>query len=335
MAYGMNGNPSGSGGVRFAMIESTNAVGNMPTTTANQYNVGINAQGGLVEYLCLRYDITFGEDPCASTQISQLIDTLRVVVNGEVVHDFRSGFGDNASEGAGTYDYLLNSIGGRTYEVVGGKQTREGYIGIPLGLNTPTGVNRYEIMVQWKATAAGATPSSGSLQWWLKFNTATQKQTTVVPATSFTHSASLEQVVVRVPQNVPGVVSAILVQNDSGADELGNQGIRINSLGDYGLEVQMWRWLNSDIINGIEAANATASDTQQTFQTELEGALVIPCYGLTGGDIVLQVDSSAATTRTYTPIITCMVGSSSMDTVRQTQKAVSNTAQTIVQRTEN
>jgi len=334
MAYsnGMNGNSAGAG-VRFAMIESTNTTGNMPTSTTNQYNVGINAQGGLVEYLCLRYDLTFGDDPAENTSIIQLVDSIRVVVNGEVVHDFRSQSGTNASAGASSYDLLLNHIGGRAYEVPGGGATREGYIGIPLGLNTPTGVNRYEIIVQWKA--AGAAIASGSLQWWLKFNTATQKQTTVVPATSFTHSASLEQVVVRVPQNVPGVVSGILIQNDSGADEFGNQGVRINSLGDYGLEVEMWRWLNGDIMNGIAAVNASTADFEQTYQTSLPGTLFLPTYGLTGGDIILQVDSSAATTRTYTPIITAAVGSSQMDVVRQTQSAPSNTAQTIVRQTEN
>jgi len=331
---GMNGNSAGAG-VRFAMIESTNTVGNFPTTSANQYNVGINAQGGLIEYLCLRYDITFGDNPCENTSLIQLIDSIRVVVNGEVVHDFRSQAGDNTSAGASSFDVLLNHIGGRAYEVTGGKLTREGYIGIPLGLNTPTGVNRYEIIVQWKATAAGATPTSGSLQWWLKFNTATQKTTSVVPATSFNHSASLEQVVVRIPMNVPGVVSGILVQNDQLADELGNQGIRINSLGDYGLELEMWRWLNGDIMNGISASNPSTSLAQQSYQTSLPGTLFLPTYGLTGGDIILQVDSSAVTTRTYTPIITSAVGSSQMDTVRQTQSAPSNTAQTIVRQTEN
>ncbi len=336
MAYrnGMNGNSVGAG-VRFAMIESTNTTGNFPTTTANQYNVGINAQGGLVEYLCLRYDLTFAGNPCENTSIMQLVDSIRIVVNGEVVHDFRSQAGDNTAKGAGAYDVLLNHIGGRAYEVPAGTTTREGYIGIPLGLNTQTGVNRYEIIVQWKATAAGATPSSGSLQWWLKFNTATQKQTTVVPATSFTHSASLEQVVVRIPQNVPGVVSGILVQNDSLADEFGNQGIRINSLGDYGLEVEMWRWLNGDIMNGIEAVDASVATYKQIQQTSLPGTLLIPTYGLTRGDIILQVDASQITTRTYTPIITAAVGSSQMDTVRQTQSAPSNTAQTIVRQTEN
>jgi len=330
----MNGNSSGAG-VRFAMIDSTSTTSNMPTTSAASYSTGINAQGGLIEYLCLRYDMSFNDNPCVNTSIMQLIDSIRVVVNGEVVHDYRSANGGNASSGASAYDLLINHIGGRAYEVPGGTTTREGYLGIPLGLNTPTGVNRYEIIVQWKATAGGATIEGGNLQWWLKFNTSTQKQTTVVPATSFQHAAALEQVVVRVPQNVPGVVSGILVQNDSAADEFGNQGIRINSLGDYGLEVEMWRWLNGDIMNGIEAVNAGTATYKQIEQTSLPGTLFMPTYGLTGGDIVLQVDSSAVTTRTYTPIITATVGSSQMDTVRQTQSAPSNTAQTIVRQTEN
>ena len=109
MAYnnGMNGNSSGAG-VRFAMIESTADTGNMPTSSANQYNVGINAQGGLVEYICLRYDLTFGDDPCSATTILQLVDSIRIVINGEVVHDFRSGFGGNTSAGASNYGVSLN-----------------------------------------------------------------------------------------------------------------------------------------------------------------------------------------------------------------------------------
>ena len=81
MAYrnGMNGNSSGAG-VRFAMIESTADTGNMPTNAANQYNVGINAQGGLIEYLCLRYDLTFADNPASATTIIQLIDSIRIVI---------------------------------------------------------------------------------------------------------------------------------------------------------------------------------------------------------------------------------------------------------------
>ena len=319
--------------VTFAQIEQTNTTGNFPTTAANTYTVGINSQGGAVEYLVCRYDITFGADPC-SGDFTNLIDSLRVIINGEVVHDFRAGYASATSEKAGKYGYFLNKIGGRSYEEVGGGVTRTGYMGIPIGRVLPQGVNRIEIVLGFAATAVLATPTSGSLSWWLKFNTGFQKTTTIVPSTSFNHAIGIEQVVVRVPQNIQGVVSAILVQNQQAADELGSQGVRIQALGAYGLEASMWRWLNGDMLNGIMFADPTQT-THQKFLTEVEGAMLLPCFGLAGGDIVLQVDSSATTTRTYTPIITAPVGAKEVPQVRQTQRVSSSTAGTIVAQTEN
>lgn len=317
--------------VSFAQINQTNDTADMPTTAANTYTVGINSQGGSVEYLVCRFDITFGADP-AQADFTNLVNSLRVVINGEVVHDFRAGFALAASEQAGAYGYFLNSIGGRSYELPAGTTTREGYIGIPIGRVLPAGVNRIEIIVDWAATSPAVTPTSGSLSWWLKFNTGFKTQTTICPSTSFTHSASIEQVVVRVPQNVPGVVSAILVQNDSQADEYGSQGLRIQALGNYGFEPSLWRWLNGDLLNGIMFKKNQA---HQTFSTEVKGCMLLPCFGLAGGDIVLQVDSSQATTRTYTPIITQAVGTREVPDVRQTQTPTSSTAGFIVASTEN
>jgi len=209
-------------------------------------------------------------------------------------------------------------------------------MGIPIGRVLPAGVNRIELIVNWAATETGATPSSGSLSWWFKFNTGFRTQTTIVPATSYNHTAgAIEQVVVRVPQNISGVVSAILVSNDSAADELGGQGIRIQALGAYGLEASMWRWLNGDMLNGVSYADSGVSTSQQSYATKVEGGLLLPCFGLAGGDIVLQVDSTATTTRTYTPVITQAIGAKEVPEVRQTQQATASTAGAIVSRTEN
>ena len=313
------------------MINSDSTTANLPTETANTVNVGINAPGGAYEYIVCKFDCTFAADP-TQADFANLVQSMRIIINGEVVHDFRSTYGDNTNTEPSQYGYLLNSIGGRCYELPDGTTTRTGYIGIPLGRNYPAGVNRIEIVTNWKAAAGAIT--SGTIQWWLKTNPAFQKTTTVVPATSYTHSASIEQVVVRVPQNVPGVVSAIMVSNDSAADELGSQGIRIEALSSFGLEASMWRWMNGDLANGIMFADDGQS-THQKFDFEVKGVLLIPCFGLAGGDIVLQVDSSQATTRTYTPIITSANGGREQPEVRQTQRAPSNTAQAIVSRTEN
>ena len=318
--------------VTFAMINADSTTANLPTETPNTVNVGINAQGGAYEYLVMKFDCTFALDPVL-TDFTNLISSLRVIINGEVVHDFRAGFGGNANDNPANYAYVLNAIGGRVYELPDGTTTRTGYIGIPLGRNYPAGVNRIEIVTDWAAAAGGIT--SGTIQWWLKFNPAFQKTTTMVPSTSFVHSASIEQVVVRVPQNVPGVVSAILVQNDSAKDELGTQGIRVQALGAYGLDASMWRWMNGDLANGVMYSNQALTSVRQEYSFGIDGCMLLPVFGLAGGDIVLQVDSTAATTRTYTPIITSAKDGKGEPDVRQTQRAPSNTAKSIVNRTEN
>jgi hypothetical protein len=319
--------------VRFAMIHSTSTAGDLPTETANTTNIGINAQGGAYEYIVLRYDLTFAADPTAADLLS-IFDALRIVINGEVVFDWRAGYGDNTLNAASPLSYFVNSIAGRAYELPSGTTTREGYLCIPLGRSYANSVNRIEIITQYGA-AAGAI-SSGTLQWWLKFNPNYASSTTIVPSTSFNHTANaIEQVVVRVPQNITGVVTAVLVQNDSAADELGTQGIRVQALGDYGFEASMWRWLNGDMLNGIMYADNDASTTQQTFAVQTDGALLLPVFGLAGGDIVLQVDSSSTTVRTYTPVITSPAGARQSAEVRQTQPARSNVAQAVASRTEN
>lgn len=318
--------------VRFSQIDVSTETGNLPGETAKTTTRGINAPGGAYEYMVCKFNLTFNADPTAA-DLTNLLSAMRIVINGEVVHDFRAGFALNTHDAPGNYGYLLNSIGGRAFELPSGTTTRTGYWGIPIGRNYPAGVNRIEIITEWAAAAGALT--SGSISWWLKQNDAFAQTTTVVPSTSFTHSNAIEQVVVRVPQNVPGVVSAILVQNDTAADQLGTQGIRVQALGDFGMETSMWRWLNGDLLNGIMYADNDLTTVRQEYAFESAGCMLLPVFGLTGGDIVLQVDSSAATTRTYTPVITNPTGGKSAPDVVQTQRARSNTAKTIVARTEN
>ena len=315
--------------VSFSKILQTSTVTKMPTTSARNWTEGFNCAAGTIEYMMLRGDVLFGADPIADGGASCMLDTMRIIINGEVVHDFRAGY---ESANAGAYGYFLNSIGGSSYEVAQGTTTREWYWAIPLGRTYQnTEVIRIETVVGWAATDSNATPTSGTMEWWVKYNDNTQTTTTVCPSTSFTHAAAMEQVIVKVPQNAPAgsVVSAILVQNDSAADGLNSQGIRINALSDYGLEAQMIRFLNGDMANGIQYHNGTAN-TAQTFFSQLPGITLIQCYGLAGGDITLQVDSSEVTTRTYTPILTANVGSREAQTVRQTQAQPVNTAKAIL-----
>ena len=320
--------------VRITKIYETTDTGKMPTASgAVTWSEGINAPGGLVEFLLLRYSLTYDTlSPSPNAEISNLVSNMRIVLNGDVIFDFNAGatYNGNAA-GPSQFNYLLNHIGGRVVEDPSSANDliRTGYFMIPLGRNTPQGVNRYEIVVNWAATPATSAILSGSMSYWLRTNPGTQKTTTVVPATSFVHAVAIEQVVVRVPQNAPkgSVVSSLCVLNDSEADEYGTQGLRINALSDFGIPISLYRAQNGDSKNGIMwNQGSTLPDDSQSFATRLSGAIVIPTLGLTGGDIVLAVDSSAATTRRYIPVLTAPVSGKSNEPVRQTQAVVGNTA---------
>ena len=321
--------------VRITKIYETSDTGKMPTDTgAVTWSEGINAPGGLVENLTLRYSLTYDTvSPSPNAEIANLVSNMRIVLNGEVIFDFNAGATYNgAAAGASQFNYLLNHIGGRVVEDPSNANDliRTGYFMIPLGRNTPQGVNRYEIIVNWAATPTNASIDSGSMSYWLRTNPGTQKTTTVVPATSFVHAANaIEQVVVRVPQNAPkgSVVTALAIFNDSEADEYGTQGVRINALSDFGIPISLYRAQNGDSKNGIMwNQGSTLPTDDQTYATRLSGAILIPTLGLTGGDIVLAVDSSAATTRRYIPVLTAPVSGKSNEPVRQTQAVVGNTA---------
>ena len=317
--------------VRFTKVYQTSTTTKMPDAGVVTWTEGFNAGSGTMEYLMLRGDCTWAADPVVNGSISTLMDTCRIIINGEVAFDFRSGY-EGTTEGL--FGYFLNSIGGGASEApttAPAAITREWYWAIPLGRTYQnTDVVRIETIITWAAGAAAIV--SGTLEWWIKYNNNTQTTTPVCPSTSFTHAAAIEQVIVKVPQNAPSgsVVSGMLVQNNAATDQLGTQGIRLQALSDYGFEAEMIRFLNGDMQNGLMYANSAASTDAQTFIAGVSGCELIQCYGLAGGDITLQVDSTAVTTRTYTPILTAPVGSREAQQVRQTQAQPVNTAKAIL-----
>lgn len=318
--------------VKFTKIQETSATAAAPVVSATtQYSTGIDAPAGPVEFLMVRTDGTWGADPCLA-DYGNLVSTFRVVLNGEPIYDFRAGYAAHDNNACSLWNYFLNSIGGRAYEVPTGSTTREVYWAIPIGRQCDRSVNRWEIIISYAEAETGASITSFNLSFWLKMNDAMMTTTTVVPSTSFSHtSGSIEQVIVNVPQNVQGVVSAIFIQNSSAADQIGAQGVRVNALGDYGLEFEMLRFLNGDMANGIMYAdNEVTSTGGQLYATSVKGGMLLPVYGLVGGNIALQVNSSATTTRTYTPVITKPVGAKDSDPLRQTQASPASTAKSIL-----
>ena len=321
----------------------TSTDGDMPTSSANTWSQGFTVRSGTLEFLTLRYDVTFAASPVAASYLSALIDSLRIIINGEVVHDFTAGYSSNDLLVASQYNYLLNKTGGRVVEKVDitAVNTRQGYINIPIGkvLNS-TGQNRIECIVGWSAAAAALSAGTGKLEWWCRYNDATETMYTLVPATSFTHSNSIEQVIVRCPTNLPAgsTIAGILVLNDSEDDQFGNQGLRVNALSDYGITADQWRMINSDFMNGLSFNNGSVGMSNGTpvaknmleYAQHLAGALFIPTFNLSLGDVPMIIDSSAATTRKYFPLITTPIGGRQKQEQVQTARLAGNTSKAIL-----
>jgi hypothetical protein len=302
--------------VTWTKFYETNTVGDMPTTTARNWSQGFSLQNGTLEFLTLRYDLTFGATPVAAADLTSIISSLRVIVNGSVMHDFVAGTAANTSATASQYSYALNKMGGRAVEVAdeGDATTRQGYINIPLGVTLNSqGQNRIECIVGWNATGTGATITSGSLEWWGRYNSGTVNGQILAASTTYQHSAaSIEQVIVRCPTLLPAgaTISGLLVLNDDVQDNIGSEGIRINSLSNFGIQPDQWRMVNSDLLNGVEFnAGSTVVENNLTYAQGLAGALLIPVFNLTLGDVTVTVSNGAdATTRRYFPVITYPVG---------------------------
>ena len=283
-----------------------NLTANFPTTSGSTVNYGFNVNAGALEALEMRSDITFGATPTAGSYFA-LFDAFRVVINSEVVFSYTSAGGSmgNALTTADAFSYFVNSLGGVARENPSGSETREAYLKLPIGRMLTDGANRVEISITYGATGAGATPASGKVSFFGIYNDAMSQKVLVAPATSYQHTSNaVEQVVVKVAgYDIQGyTVAGVLVQNDSAADEIGQNGIRVIGLGSYGLEPDHWREINGDLANGVQY-NAAAETASQTFAFGVDGALFVPTLGLAGGDIQMVIDSSATTTRFYTPVL--------------------------------
>ena len=318
-------------GVQFYKIHDASLV---MTDAGQTITFGENVPSGrTVESVILHFSQTTATGFCDGS-FDNLIQNYRCILNGEVFTDFRTSVNDPANVGLGRFGYFLQSLGRSATSVeVPGDTAKDYWAEIPMGANVPQGVGRMEFILG--LAAAGASASAGSLEVWLRLNDDTQTRTTAVPSTSFTSAVGIQSVVVRVPQNVPGAVAGILMQNNTeAADNIGTQGIRVHLLGAFGLEPSLVRYLNSDLSNGLQYAADGVSLTAQQYDIEVPGAIFIPTYMATGGDLQLEVDfTTAAQSYTFQPIMVASVeGRTGMDT-RSTQSAPANTSKSVLQRT--
>jgi len=297
--------------VRYTLAYSDTT--SFPTNSAQTFNHGFNLPGGAVDELIMRLTVDMNAAADLDGDTSNIIDSMRIILNGETCWDFQAQVAAADDAGPGVFGYLMNSLGkGRSMDVPSGDlaatDLREYYARIPVGRNLAAGISRMEFSLGYAALSAAA--SAGTLEWWVRYNPAMQTTVTLGAATTFTYTATTQQIVCRVPQNVPGTLAGVLIQTDSNdADEITD--IRIVSQSDFAMDIDMWRLLNGDLDNGIAAFIPGTSGTQQTYVCEAVGQIFIPLYSLSlKDDLRMQVTANAGGTLSASPVITSPIAAS-------------------------
>ena len=327
----------------YQLNRSTTSI---PSTAGTaSYTDGFYGVPGTMEFLIWRLELTLGGTVARTTSVASLISQFKLVVDGDILYDWTSGFApETDSTSMGNWNYFLNTIGGRAYEVpaVNTGTSVDCYMAIPVGAILSQGTPRFEITYGFYdanlVLGSSATISSGASTYWARFNQAAMRQTRVVSGTSFQHTANQsEQVVVRVP-SMPGyVLDAVLIQNDSPADQYGADGIRALALSQFSMPIDLHRWASDELGNTLMVSNpgaGTDAESAQVFKTSTPGILRMPLYGLKAADLTMIVNSSATTTRFYHPILTRAIGGVAEKRPVQTVAAPGNPQAAIMAGTE-
>jgi hypothetical protein len=315
-------------GVRYTLVESNTT--DVPiAAAAATFNRGMNIPGGAIDEIIMRYTLTGVTAGDIDADFPNLISSARFILNGETVFDFVAGYSGAAQNTPSTLGYLLNSMGpGRSVEDNASQTAKEAFLRIPIGRNVPAGVSRLETTISFNALANAAT--SGTVQYWIRYNPAMQTTTTVGAATTFTYAATTQQLVVRLPQNVPGTLAGVLVQNDATTDtDLTD--FRIVSQSDFSMDVDMWRMLNGDQYNGVVYADDDVVG-ELSYEQACSGSVFIPLYQLSlADDLRMQVTAATAGTLSATPVITSPIAGKPQPAQVQTESVPTNVAKSVLE----
>ncbi len=319
-------------GLRYTLVETSSV--NIPGAAGATYNAGFNVPGGAVDEIIIRIQGTMNAVGDLASDTGSIIAALRVVLNGETFFDFRNNFGTSATTGASATSVFMNAMGaGRSQDVNSSTTVRDYYLRIPVGRNIAAGISRLEYTIQY--SALGGAFTGASIEWWMRYNPAMQNTVTIGAATSYLSAGAAggvtEQVVVRVPQNVPGVLAGVMIQGGSAADTMTSA--RVISQSDYSIDTDMWRMLGGDIRNGILFAQpaAAVANGLLTFSQKSLGNLFVPLFNLSlQDDLRMQITTTAAETFTFTPVIVSSIVGAPQAAAVQTQAVPTSVSKAIL-----
>ncbi len=318
--------------LRYTLVETSTV--NVPGAAGATYNAGFNVPGGAVDEIIVRIQGTMNAVGDLASDTGSIIAALRIVLNGETFFDFRNNFGTNATTGASSTSVFLNAMGsGRSQDVNSSTTVRDYYLRIPVGRNIAAGISRLEYTIQY--SALGGAFTGASIELWMRYNPAMQNTVTIGAATSFLSSGAAggvtQEVVVRVPQNVPGVLAGVMIQGGSAADTMTSA--RVISQSDYSIDTDYWRMLGGDIRNGILFAQpaAAVANGLLTFSQKSLGNLFVPLFNLSlQDDLRMQITTTAAENFTFTPVIVSSIVGAPQPGAVQTQSVPTSVSKAIL-----
>ena len=311
--------------VRYSLVNSDST---FPTNAASTANAGFNIAGGPIESIIFRFEgtVTSGD---MGGDFPMCISQMRLVLNGESFHNYQSGYTMN-QDAPSQYGYFLNSLSDDRFssEVIG-DTAKDAFIRVPVGRQAPPGVSRLEYTI---GTAALGNAATGTMECWVVYNDAAETSTYIGNPTSLTASGTgQEEVVVRLPSNVPGVVAGVLVQNDRATDA-DITGFRIVSQSDWNMDSEMWRFLSGDMQNGVQFASDDLDANAQTYRQSIAATYFLPTLGLSrSDDLRMQITTAAARTVTFTPVLVAPFNASEGAQPVQTQRVPTNTNRAILE----
>ena len=330
--------------VRYSLVNSN---ADFPTNAASTFNAGFNIAGGPIESVIFRFQGTVTALDIAG-DFPSCVSQMRLTLNGESFMNYQAGYTLAGANTPSQLGYFLNSMSDDRFssEVITTAGTaKDAYIRVPVGRQAPAGISRLEYTIQ---TAALGNAGAGTCEVWIVYNDAAQTSPYVGKPTSLTTSGAdggvQEEVVVRLPSNVPGVVAGILVQNDRATDA-DITGFRIVSQSDWSMDSSYWRFLNGDLQGGVvwaaEASNAgdpagltgalAGQQSGPTVGQSCTATYFLPTLGLSRSDDVrMQITTAAARTVTFTPILVSGFNASEGSQPQQTQRIVTNTSKAIL-----
>ena len=311
--------------VRYSLVNSDST---FPTNAAATANAGFNIAGGPIESIIFRFEgtVTSGD---MGGDFPMAISQMRLVLNGESFHNYQAGYTMN-QDAPSQYGYFLNSLSDDRFssEVIG-DTAKDAFIRVPVGRQAPPGVSRLEYTI---GTAALGNAATGTMECWIVYNDAAETSTYVGNPTSLTASGTgQEEVVVRLPSNVAGVVAGVLVQNDRATDA-DITGFRVVSQSDWNMDSEMWRFLNGDMQNGVQFASDDLDANAQTYRQSIAATYFLPTLGLSrSDDLRMQITTAAARTVTFTPVLVAPVNAAEGAQPVQTQRVPTNTSRAILE----